>query len=255
MSLTILWKTGILIGNVAFLTGGYVLAKMLYKNYLNLKNESKRLKQDGQSNYQYLVDAFKDKVGEVVEIENLSFIGTTQPISNDSYVKSKVNNKERYICVQGVLKEYGKNVIQTQWIQLFNLTENDHKVIIQVKNKESFMPNLFKSLSAHQDNQIGAQVKEAFSVDVTEKGIAFGTNLYVFGKFIKTKLGQFKCVDSKLICDAKDAASQTQTYSYAFLVGASCVVAFSLIISGICLYFTFGDDQKNTQKQKKAIKG
>lgn len=43
MSLQGIIKTGVLIGNVALLTGGYVLVKMLYNNYLKFKKESQRL--------------------------------------------------------------------------------------------------------------------------------------------------------------------------------------------------------------------
>ncbi|CAD8085090.1 unnamed protein product [Paramecium primaurelia] len=258
MSLQGLIKTGVLIGNVALLTGGYVLVKMLYNNYLNFKKEAKRLEKGGQSNYQYLVDAFnkEGKVGEVVQINNLSFIGTSEPIAPTTFVHSKINNIEKYICIKGVLHEYNRDIIQTQWIKAFNLKdENNHQVTILVNNKESFMPSLFKRVYEPKDDQTQGQlVKEAFSVKVTETGIAFGSNLYVFGSFIKNKLGQIQCVESKLICNASDAKSQTSIQSYIFWVGAACVVTCCLLISGITLYLTFSDSDEKKNKQQSAIR-
>ncbi|CAD8184529.1 unnamed protein product [Paramecium octaurelia] len=245
-------KTGVILGNALLLTGGYLVYKMLYANYLKFKKESKRLADGGQSDYQYLIDAFnkEGKEGQIVQVNDISFIGTSETISPTTFVHSKVNKIQKFICVKGTLHEYNKDIIQTQWVKAFNLKDqNNHHVIVHVNNKDSFMPSIFqKVLPPSKEEGSIENVKEAFSVNVSENGIAFGSSLYVFGNFIKNKLGQIQCVESKVICKAADARNSTQNYSYAYFVGAACVATLCLLISGISIYYTF---QQPEEKQNK----
>ncbi|CAK57788.1 unnamed protein product (macronuclear) [Paramecium tetraurelia] len=252
MSVQGLIKTGVVLANALLLTGGYVIYKRLYTNYLKFKKESKRLADGGKSDYQYLIDALnkEGKEGPLVQVNDISFIGTSEQLTPTSYVHSKVNKIQKFICVKGTLHEYNKDIIQTQWVKAFNLKDqNNHNVLIHVTNKDSFVASLFQKVlpPSENDSQI-ENVKEAFSVKVTEEGIAFGSSLYVFGNFIKNKLGQIQCAESNLICKAVDAKDQTQTYSYVYLFGAACVVTCCLLISGISLYLTF---EQSEEKQNK----